>query len=130
MDTKSRIIDGSITFFYYNDLEQASNFYSNIMGFKKVLDVGFAQLFKTHGNTHLGLVDGNKGSMKPSEHKSVMLSLFVDDVEEWRSRLMEKGLELGPPQKPDYLDMKVLVFKDPEGYTLEMLQWLKKPYGQ
>ncbi|MCK4399697.1 VOC family protein, partial [Candidatus Bathyarchaeota archaeon] len=57
-------------------------------------------------------------------------SFFVDDVDEWYNILKDKGLELYPPEEPDYLKMKVLIFKDPEGYTLELLQWLKKPYGQ
>ena len=123
-------IDGSITFFYYDDLDEASRFYGEKMGFEKVLDVGFAKLFKVYDNVHVGLVDGSRGSMKPAEHKSVMLSFFVDDVEDWYRRLKDKGLDLSPPEEPDYLKMKVLIFKDPEGYTLELLQWLKKPYGQ
>ncbi len=123
-------IDGSITFFYYDDLCEASRFYGETMGFEKVLDVGFAQLFKVYDNAHVGLVDGSRGSMRPAEQKSVMLSFFVDDVEEWYRKLRDKGLELSPPEEPDYLEMKVLIFKDPEGYTLELLQWLKEPYGQ
>ena len=123
-------IDGSITFFYYDDLGEASRFYGETMGFEKMLDVGFAQLFKVYDNVHVGLVDGNRGSMRPAEHKSVMLSFFVDDVEDWYHRLKDRGLELSPPEEPDYLKMKVLIFKDPEGYTLELLQWLRRPYGQ
>jgi len=123
-------IDGSITFFYYDALDEASRFYGEKMGFEKVLDVGFAKRFKVYDNVHVGLVDGSRGSMKPAEHKSVMLSFFVDDVEDWYRRLKDKGLDLSPPEEPDYLKMKVLIFKDPEGYTLELLQWLKKPYGQ
>jgi len=123
-------IDGSITFFYYDDLVEASRFYGETMGFEKVLDVGFAQLFKVYDNVHVGLVDGSRGSMRPAEQKSVMLSFFVDDLKEWYNMLKNKGLDLRPPVKPDYLKMKVLIFKDPEGYTLELLQWLKKPYGQ
>jgi uncharacterized glyoxalase superfamily protein PhnB len=123
-------IDGSITFFYYDDVDEASRFYGDTMGFEKVLDVEFAQLYRVHDNAHVGLVDGSRGSMKPAEQKSVMLSLFVDDVEGWYRRLKDRGLELSPPVEPDYLKIKVLIFKDPEGYTLELLQWLKKPYGQ
>ena len=122
-------IDGSITFFYYDDLDEASRFYGETMGFEKVLDVGFAQLFKIYDNVHVGLVDGSGGSMRPAEYKSVMLSFFVDDVDEWYNMLRNKGLDLNPPEEPDYLKMKVLIFKDPEGYTLELLEWLKKPYG-
>jgi len=123
-------IEGSIAFFYYDDLAEASRFYGETMGFEKVLDVGFAQLFKVYDNVHVGLVDGSRGSMRPAEHKSVMLSFFVDDVNAWYNMLKDKGLDLCPPEEPDYLEMKVLIFKDPEGYTLELLQWLKKPYGQ
>ena len=123
-------IDGAITFFYYDDLDEASMFYGETMGFEKVLDVGFAQLFKVYDNVHVGLVDGGRGSMRPAEQKSVMLSFFVDDVNEWYNMLRNKGLDLCPPEEPDYLKMKVFIFKDPEGYTLELLQWLKKPYGQ
>jgi len=123
-------VEGSITFFYYDDIDEASRFYGETMGFEKVLDVGFAQLYKVYDGVHVGLVDGSRGSMKPAEHKSVMLSLFVEDVEEWYRRFKDSGLELSPPIEPDYLEMKVLIFKDPEGYTLELLQWLKKPYGQ
>jgi lactoylglutathione lyase len=123
-------VEGSITFFYYDDLDAASKFYGETMGFEKVLDVEFAQLYKVYDSVHVGLVDGSRGSMKPAEHKSVMLSLFVEDVEEWYLRLKDRGLDLNPPMEPDYLRMKVLIFRDPEGYTLELLQWLKKPYGQ
>ena len=121
-------ITGSITFFYYDDVERASEFYTNIMGFKKALDVDFAQVFKVYDDVHIGLVDGRRGSMKPSENKSVMFSMFVDDVDAWHERLKAKGLEVGQIEEPDYLDMRVLIFKDPEGYTLELLQWLTKPF--
>ncbi|MCK4438890.1 VOC family protein, partial [Candidatus Bathyarchaeota archaeon] len=90
-------IDGSITFFYYDDLDEASRFYGEKMGFERVLDVGFAKLFKVYDNVHVGLVDGSRGSLKPAENKSVMLSFFVDDVEDWYRRLKDKGLELCPP---------------------------------
>ena len=120
-------IDGSITFFYYDDLEAASRFYGEVMGFSKVLDVGFARVFRVYGDTHVGLVDGATGSMKPAAEKSVMLSLFVDDVDQWYRKLTEKGLELNPPVEPEYLKMRVLIFHDPEGYTLELLEWIENP---
>lgn len=122
------IIDGCITFFYYNNLEEASNFYQKIMGFKKVLDVDFAQLYKIFDNVYVGLVDGERGSIKPSEKKSVMLSIFVDDVDAWYEKLKEKGLEINPPEEPGYLKMKVLIFKDTEDYAIELLQWQEKPF--
>jgi lactoylglutathione lyase len=121
-------VTGSITFFYYNDLERASEFYSQVMGFEKVLDVGFAHVFRIYDDVHIGLVDGSRGSMKPAKNKSVMFSMFVDDVDAWHRRLSSKGFDVGLPKEPTYLDMKVLIFKDSEGYTLELLQWINKPF--
>ncbi len=117
-------IKGSITFFYYDDLDRAASFYGETLGFKLVNDPGFAKVFHAGAGTHIGLVDGHRGSMMPAEEKSVMLSMFVDDVDAWYQKLKEKGLKLDPPTNPPYNPMRVFIFKDPEGYTLEFLQWL------
>ena len=117
-------ITGSITFFYYDDLERAARFYGETLGFTLVNDPGFAKVYHAGADTHVGLVDGHRGSMKPTKDKPVMLSLFVDDVDKWYRHLLSKGLKLDPPTEPKYNPIRVLIFKDPEGYTLEFLQWL------
>ena len=123
-------IDGTITFFYYDDLAKAVDFYENVMGFEKVIDIPLAKVFKVHGESHVGLVDGHEGYLKFKEDKPVMLSWFSDDIDGWYERLKEKGVEVEqPPEKQSYLEMKTMLFRDPEGYLLEVLQWLKKPYG-
>ncbi len=119
---------GSITFFYYDDLEGASRFYEDVMGFEPVIDVDFARVYRVYDEVHIGLVDGHRGSMRPTPDKPVMASFIVDDVDAWYQRLKEKGVEVPPPEEPGYLEMRVLIFKDPEGYTLELLEWLDKPY--
>jgi len=124
-------VEGSITFFYYDDLERASKFYGDVMGFEKVIDVDFAKVYKAAENTHVGLVDGKRGFLKAAEDKPVMLSFMVDDVDSWHRHLQGRGVKIDqPPKQADYLRMKVLLFKDPEGYVLEILQFLTKPYGQ
>jgi predicted enzyme related to lactoylglutathione lyase len=122
---------GSITLFYYKDLREASRFYSAIMGFELVIDVGFAQVYRIDNNSHVGLVDSNKGYLKTSQEKPVMLSLFTEDIEVWYKHLKEQQVEIEqPPTKSEYLNMNTMLFKDPEGYTLEILEWLTKPYGK
>jgi uncharacterized glyoxalase superfamily protein PhnB len=123
-------LDGSITFFYYLDLVKAKKFYEEVMGFKKVIDIPLAKVFKVHGNNHLRLVAGTTRYLKPADDKPVMLSWFSEDIEGWYKHLIEKGVEVEqPPTKQSYLEMKTMLFRDPEGYLLEVLQWLQKPYG-
>ena len=100
------------------------------MGFEKVIDVPLAKVFRVHGNSHVGLVDGHKGYLKHSEDKPVMLSWFSEDIDEWYRYLLDKGVEVEqPPEKQSYLKMKTMLFRDPEGYLLEELEWLEGPYS-
>ena len=123
-------LDGTITFFYYKDLQKATDFYENIMGFEKVIDIPLAKVFKVHGNSHVGLTDGHEGYLKFKKDKPVMLSWFSDDIDGWYEHLKDKGVEVEqPPEKQSYLEMKTMLFRDPEGYLLEVLEWIKKPYG-
>jgi predicted enzyme related to lactoylglutathione lyase len=101
------------------------------MGFEEVIDVDFAKVYKVAENAHIGLVDGKRGSLKPSEDKPVMITVIVDDIDAWHRHLVENGVEIDqPPKEPPYLRMKTLLFRDPEGYVVEILEFLEKPYGQ
>ena len=123
-------IEGMFTFTYYDDLDEAERFFRDVMGFEKVIDVDFAKVYRVAGNSHVGLVDSSKGFLKTSEDKPVMLTFVVDDIEAWNQRLKEANVEITqPPKEAAYLRMKTMLFKDPEGYVLEVLEFLKKPYG-
>jgi lactoylglutathione lyase len=123
-------IEGQITFTYYNDLEAAAEFYSEVMGFEAVIDVEFAKVYKVYGSTHVGIVDGNLGSIRATDDKPVMISFIVDDIESWHVYLKDKGVDVfQPPKEASYLKMKTMLFRDTEGYVLEILEFLEEPYG-
>ena len=123
-------IEGQITFTYYDNLEAAARFYGEVMGFELVIDVDFAKVYRVYDGTHVGIVDGNRGSIKATEDKPVMISFIVDDIESWHGYLKEKMVDVfQPPREAEYLRMKTMLFRDPEGYILEILEFLKKPYG-
>ena len=127
----SNEIDGTITFFYYKDLEAAAKFYEDVVGFESVIDVDFAKVYRVYERVHIGLVDGERGYVKAADDKPVMLSYFSDDIDWWHQHLRDKGVKIEqPPQEASYLKMKTMLFRDPEGYLLEILQWLTKPYGK
>lgn len=123
-------VEGSITFFYYEDLGKVEEFYGEVMGLEKVIDVDFAKVFRVSGGAHFGIVDGKRGSMRPTRDKPVMFTVVVDDIEAWHERLKERGVEIDqPPKEAPYLKMKTMLFRDPEGYVVEILEFLTEPYG-
>ena len=123
--------EGFIAFGYYNDLEKASQFYRDKMGFKLVIDLDFAKVYQAYESVHIGLVDGKRGYLRVSQEKPVMLTFFVRDIESWHRDLLEKGVPIEQePKEASYLKMKTMLFRDPEGYLIELLQWLSFPYGQ
>jgi predicted enzyme related to lactoylglutathione lyase len=124
-------VEGMITFTYYNDLEKVAEFYEKIMGFELVIDVDFAKVYKVSGSSHIGIVDGERGFLRAKEDKPVMISFVVEDIDAWYKHLRGKGIDIfQPPKEASYLRMKTLLLRDPEGYVVEILEFLEKPYGR
>ncbi len=114
-------IDGLITFLYFNDLEKAELFYREVLGLKLTIDQGFAKIFRLHNGSHLGLVDGKKGSLKPSNDKPVMVTLLVPNVDAWYHHLTLQGVQTRSPPKDDpQTKTRYFMFQDPEGYVIEI----------
>jgi len=124
-------IQGMITFTYYNDIEKAAEFYGEKLGFEKVMNREWVKIFKVGQDSHIGLVDSEKGYLKPQKDKPVMLSVFVENVEEWYKILTEKKIKTNhPPRKSEDIDMRGFLTWDPEGYAVEFLTFDTKPYGE
>ena len=69
-------------FLYYKDLAGAQNFYEQILGFKRVLDYGFATIHQISPTTYIGLVDEARGMHKATEPKTVTLSTITEEIDE------------------------------------------------
>jgi len=124
-------IEGMITFTYYNDLDKAAEFYGGTLGFEEVMNRDWVKIFKVGKDSHIGLVNADKGYLKPQAEKPVMLSVFVEDVDAWYKMLEEKGVKTNhPPQKGADIDMRGFLTWDPEGYVIEFLTFDTKPYGE
>ena len=114
-------IEGLITFLYFNDLEKADRFYREVLGLELTIDQGFARIFRLQGESYIGLVDGKKGSIKPSNDKPVMVTLLVPDVDAWYQHLTICGVQTRSPPKDDpQTKTRYFMFQDPEGYVLEI----------
>ena len=118
-------VKGIIPWLYYNDLPGAMKFYKEVMGFEMVVDQGWSKIYKIREGAYIGLVDGEKGYHKASETKPVIICLNVYDADAWYERITSAGYEIERlPQESKRLKIKVFMFKDPEGYVLEIQQSL------
>lgn len=113
--------EGLITFFYYDDLERAVRFYSEVMGLELVTDQGWAKIFRVAGEAYVGLVDGHRGFHKANPTKPVMLTIVTSDVDTWYERFTEYGVEtFSEPKDDEELGTRMFMLKDPEGYVIEI----------
>lgn len=107
-------------FYYYEDLEAAWSFYTDVLGFETVADFGFAKILQLARASFLTLVDETRGMHGAHEPKSVTLALVTEDVEGWYEYVTDRGvpvrasLSVEPGSPHDGF-----VAVDPEGYLLE-----------
>jgi predicted enzyme related to lactoylglutathione lyase len=123
-------LEGTLTLFYYDDLKRAFNFYNDIIGFDFVADFGYVKIFKVIEGALLGLVDGQLGSHRTSPSKPVRLVVMVKNIEAWFKKIKAGGVETfeDQPFTGKKMKLKGFTFQDPEGYTIELVQYLT-PYG-
>jgi predicted enzyme related to lactoylglutathione lyase len=124
-------IEGMITFTYHEDLEEASRFYGETLGLERVMDREWVKIYRVGAGGHIGLVEGERGYLRPSKDKPVMLSIMVSDVDAWYRRLTERGVKVNhPPERSGDIHMSGFLTWDPSGYVVELLEFLTKPYGE
>lgn len=123
-------LEGTLTLFYYDDLEKAFDFYNGIIGFDFVADFGYVKIFRVIEGALLGLVDGQLGSHRTSPSKPVRLVVMVEDIDPWFKRIKAGDVETfeDEPFTGVKMNLKGFTFEDPEGYTVEFVQYLT-PYG-
>jgi predicted enzyme related to lactoylglutathione lyase len=118
-------VKGLIPWLYYKDLPRAIRFYEDVMGFEMVVDQGWSKIYRIREGAYIGLVDGEKGYHKASDTKPVIVCLNVRDADAWYEMLKGKGVEIEEkPQESKRLKIKVFMFKDPEGYVIEIQESL------
>ncbi len=113
-------IQATNAFYYYEDVEAAWAFYTEVLGFETVADYGFAKIMRVADASFLTLVNAADGMHSADEPKSVTLAIVTEQVEGWWAYLSEAGV----PMRADFdaVDGRAhdgFVAIDPEGYYLE-----------
>ena len=107
-------------FLYYEDLSEAADFYTQVLGIEQVADYGMARILRVAADSYFILVDASVGMHSAEEPKTVAVALVTDQLEEWYEYLIEEGYEMKYDFKPkDGSAHDGFVMEDPEGYLLE-----------
>ena len=115
-------------FFYYDDLEEATRFYSETLGLEVVTDYEFAKILRVADTSFVTLVSGESWMHSTEEPKAVAIALITDELEAWYEYLVAKEvpmrgeLKLGEGRPHDGF-----VAYDPEGYYLEFERFNPHP---
>lgn len=124
-------IQANLVFFYYPDLDAAERFYTELLGFEKVLDYGFARICRISESTFIGLVDETKGMHDPGEPKTVTLSFVTDEIDGWYEYLDARGVGMrGSLGNATRHPTRGFVAYDPAGYFLEFERFLDHPQNE
>jgi len=117
------MFDQQVTFLYATDLARSVTFYSETLGLPLVLDQGGCQIFKVSQDGFLSICQCHDGrSVSPD---GVIVTLVTNDVDGWYERLKDRGVALEtPPRKNEDFNIYHFFLCDPDGYQLEIQQFL------
>jgi len=111
----------SNVFFYYEDVEAATTFYREVMGFRLAADYGYAKIMQVAPKSFITLVDHTKGMHSADEPKTTAIAIVTDQLDEWWDYVQTQDIEVRTdeykpvPGRPHHGFVAV----DPEGYLLE-----------
>lgn len=128
--TKSALINATITFFYYKDLDEAVRFYRDLVGLDATMDEEWVKIFQVSATSSIGLVLDGRGFHPVSDDKPAMLSLVTNDVDAWYQKLVQADVPIlkalppaDSPTDPGRAPVRGFVAEDPGGYTVEFFTW-------
>ena len=81
----------TVTWLYYQDIPKMERFYEEVMGFRQVVDQGWAKVYQGSRTGYIGLVDERRGMNRWSEKKAVNVSFIIDDIDGWFDVVKQRG---------------------------------------
>lgn len=116
-------LSSQISFLYFQDLEAARTFFSEVLELEIAYDPGWAVVYRVTGGAFLGAVDAQDGSIEVKNRGGVLISLTVGNIEDVHRQLKAKGLEISDIKKVKEIELESFFFKGPEGYDFEIQQF-------
>jgi catechol-2,3-dioxygenase len=120
---------GTVTWLYYQDMQESEKFYEETIGLKQIVDQGWAKVYQVSETGYIGLVDERRGMHNFTEKKGTSVSFLLKDLEGWYEYV--KTNEPLPIIKEMYSGKeeryKAFVGMDPGMYFLEFNRFLPHP---
>ena len=122
----------SNVFFYYEDLDAATEFYSDIMGFRIAADYGTAKIMQVAPKSFITLVDHESGMHSADEPKTTAIAIVTDQLDEWWDYIQTQDVEM---RTTEYNTVPGrahhgFVAVDTEGYFLEFERFNPHPENE
>ena len=118
-------IASQVTMLYYENIDDASVFYGEILGLKKTFDWTWIKFYQTGPASSVGIVTEGDGAWhQVQERNAVMLSLVTEEVDVWYERLRGRDDVRFLKDIGDGGGIRSFMLEDPGGYTIEFFQWL------
>lgn len=115
----------AITFLYYKNFEKAVFFFEKVLKLDLVMDQGFARIYLIAGNSFLGMVKQDEGSISALNRGGALISLNTHDVELEYARMQKFELPYITEIKTiAKIPLKSFFIKDFEDYDFEIQEFI------
>lgn len=113
-----------VTFLYFEDIQIAADFFEGILGFERVMDTGWAYVWRTTGKAFVGAVDEKHTTLNIDCRGGLLVSLTVDNIEEVHAHLVKSGIEdITDIYIGEEIPIKSVFLTGPAGYKFEIQQF-------
>jgi hypothetical protein len=115
-----------ITFLYFSDMAEPSQFFEQVLELEPVVTESFARIYRLSSTGYVGVVVGSQGFLQAKSESAVLTTLVVRDVDGWYQRLAAKGVKLLSELKlhPE-IQIRGFFFEGPGGYKFEVQEFLR-----
>lgn len=120
---------GTVTWLYFQDLQEAEHFYEEKIGLPLIVDQGWAKVYQASETGYIGLVDERRGMHSFTEKKGTSIAFVVDNLDDWYAYTrqyapfsQEREMYSGKEER-----YKAFVGIDPGNYFLEFNRYLAHP---
>ncbi len=113
-----------VTFLYFEDIQEAADFFEGILGLERVMDTGWAYVWKTAENAFVGAVDETHTTLKIQCRGGLLISLTVDNIEEVHAHLVASGVkDVEDIYDGQEIPIRSVFCTGPAGYKFEIQQF-------